>query len=125
MLWIAGDSRGDAIVKSNLDGSNSVKIVFEAASKQFFRSLTVDQHNNRVYWLTHVNKELESATLEGRDRRKIYDFFNPITRIDILGDNLYFEIPIDKSIWVIAIIIITGISEFILINHSFFKLENK
>lgn len=53
------------IKRANLDGTN-VTTLFEGSKYGIPKVLTIDYHNNRLYWVDSRHLKLESISIDGR-----------------------------------------------------------
>ena len=67
------------ILKAGMDGKNNTVLIND--NLELPNSLAIDYANNRLYWIDTKLKIIESARLDGTDRRVYFIFFYIIGRI--------------------------------------------
>lgn len=87
-----------AIRKAGMDGSNPIIIVSTNLITPY--GITVDVPNSRLYWVDADKEIIETARLDGSDRRTISSSLYPIG-IDVFGDTVYWTDWSDNEINVI------------------------
>lgn len=88
MFW--SDWGADAhIGVSFMDGSDAKILITDVA---WPNGLTLDWPNGRIYWIDARNRQIESATIQGFDRRVILkDVFKHPFSIAVFGNRLYWS----------------------------------
>ncbi len=77
------------IVKANMDGSNPTRIIKQDIT--WVNGVAVDKVLDRIYWTDAKHDRIESARLDGTDRRLIVEGVSHPFFISVFGDNLYWS----------------------------------
>lgn len=81
------------IERAAMDGTNTVHVIQDKIMEP--GALTVDQHNNRIYWADHQLKKIESADFYGGNREVLVDDnVHTVIGLAMFGPYLYW---IDKQ----------------------------
>lgn len=88
LFWInVGSNR--AIMSSKMNGEEIKTLV--SSNLDSPDSLAIDYHsNNRIYWCDHKQSVVESVSIDGTDRVKLYHIgiTNPV-RLDLFANHVY------------------------------------
>ena len=99
MYWTNRGNGSESIAKARMDGSDPTTIVKSKVG--YPGGITIDFDSLRLYWVDQNMKTIESAELDGSNRKTVADLkaHQAPFGIDILGNTLYWSEFYTKKIY--------------------------